>query len=124
MCLSASRRTIRGCVVSRESEPRSFAAFLMEQGSCESDLTDAFAGLVDAVMAHSKAGTLTLKLTVKPAAAGDAVTVTVADQITVKAPSGERAARIFFALPGGGLSRRDPRQMEFPGVDHNGEVLS
>ncbi len=95
---------------------RPFSEFLLEQGSTHDDLTDALAELVDKVMLHGKPGTLTLKLTVKKATKGDAdlAFVSVADEIVVKAPAGERAERIFFAHPDGGLTRHDPRQLTLP----------
>ena len=104
---------------------RPLADFLREQGSVHEDLSTALAGLVDDVVQHGKPGALTLKITVKPAAkGGDDTMVIVTDQVVVKAPAGDRAQRIFFALPDGGLTRKDPRQMEFSDVaDANGEVI-
>lgn len=102
--------------MSEEVQVRPFAAFLQEHGNTHDDLSVALQELVVAVAKHGKSGTLMLKLTVKPAAKGMEHVLSVMDQITVKAPAGERAERIFYSDEHGNLTRRDPRQPELPGM--------
>lgn len=96
-----------------ESGVKPFAAWLVEQrrGGLHGEISDALAGLVAACMEHDKPGTLTLKVSIKPAA-GDAVAIT--DDVTVKAPQADRGAALFFTDARGNLSRRNPRQTELP----------
>ena len=91
-----------------------FAAFIQEQrgGNLHGELSDALAELVLAVSEHRKKGTLQLKILVVPNA--DGTTVTVADEIKLNAPEGERGAAIFFVDEHGNLSRQNPRQIELP----------
>lgn len=98
--------------------PTPFWGWLREHrnGRTHHDLSEALADLTKAVVDHGKAGTLTLKLTVKPAAKGDQSVVSVSDAITIKAPAGERGEWIFYADAKGNLSKRDPRQPELPGM--------
>jgi len=102
--------------MSEEVQVRPFAAFLQDHGNTHDELSVALQDLVAAVTKHGKAGSLTLKLTVKPAAKGMEHVLSVMDQITVKAPAGERAERIFYSDEHGNLTRRDPRQPELPGM--------
>lgn len=85
--------------------------FLREQrrGGLHDEVTRKLHELVCAVMDHRKAGSLTIKITIKP---GDrsAEHVEVADQVTLNAPEADRPSSIFFTTPEGNLSRRDPRQ--------------
>jgi hypothetical protein len=90
-----------------------FAAWLQEQrqGGLHGEISDELRDLVAAVMEHEKQGTLTLKLTIKPA--GDNA-VFVVDEVKSKPPEGDRPAALFFTDGRGNLSRRDPRQPELP----------
>lgn len=91
-----------------------FAAFLQEQrrGGLHAELTDKLAELVQVCAELGKGGSLTLKISLKPNADGS--TMTVSDDVSVKAPEPERGAAIFFADDAGNLSRHDPRQLEIP----------
>ena len=101
-----------------EEHIRPFCAWLRELngGRTQQDLTDALAQLTQAVVEHGKGGTLTLQLTVKPAAKRDEFVLSVSDKLTVKAPAGDRGESIFFADGTGNLTRSDPRQLELSGM--------
>jgi hypothetical protein len=101
-----------------EKRPTPFWTWLREQraGRTHNDLSEALAAVTKAVVDHGKPGSITLKITVKPAAKGDTAVVSVSDAITVKAPAGERGEFIFYADELGNLSKRDPRQPELPGM--------
>lgn len=94
---------------------RSFASWLQEQrnGICQAEATDALKELTSAVTEHGKGGTLTLKLSVKPAKVGVG-TLLITDEIKVSLPEGDRPAAIFYADEDGNLSRHDPRQPRLP----------
>lgn len=66
-----------------------------------------FSDLINAVTAHSKAGTLTLKLTVKPSTAG---TVAVKAEVNVSKPKGMPAESLLWPTVEGNLMAEDPRQ--------------
>lgn len=84
------------------------------------ELDSSLAELVDAVRRTGKAGTLTLRLNIRPASKGrsddDVQVVMIEDAISVKAPQLERGASIFFAGIHGELTRRDPRQLTIDDV--------
>lgn len=79
-----------------EPQRKPFAAFIQEQrgGGLHGELSDGLSELVTAVAEHRKAGTLVLKLKVTPN--NDGVTVTVTDEVALKAPAADRGA----AMPG------------------------
>ena len=95
--------------------PRTFAAFLADlgRGQTAERLAEALAETCQAVEETGKAGSLSLRLTVK--ANGDG-SVTVEDQITTKIPDAERGKTIFFVHGDGDLSRTDPRQPDLPHI--------
>ena len=87
-------------------------------------LTSDLAQMVTAVKATSKAGKLTLELTIKPNGAHG---VEITDKITTKEPRDDRGSTMFFNDKDGGLHRRDPRQQDLPlrqvgGQDHDPET--
>ena len=84
----------------------------LRRGQTAADLADGLRDLVAAVRATGKKGSLTLKLTVAPHSNGDDVTLTLADDVTLKVPRAERGSSIFFATEQNGLVRNDPRQGE------------
>lgn len=91
-----------------------FGQFLLEQrnGALHGELSDRLREMVEAVVQHRKAGTLTITITVKPlSSAGQYL---VADEVKSKAPEADRGASLFFADGRGNLSRTDPRQPELP----------
>ena len=96
---------------SEDRHVRPFAEWLVEQrkGALASEMADSLNKLVDAVNMHHKGGTLTLKISVKPAA-NSSGTVVVADDVTLKAPQGERDAVIYFVDSDSNLSRANPAQ--------------
>jgi hypothetical protein len=68
-----------------------------------------FAELIKAIVSTNKAGTLTLKVDVKPSTAGAmAVKATVA----IKKPKGLPPESLLWATPDGNLVADDPRQMK------------
>lgn len=65
--------------------------------------------LVEAIDRTGAGGTLTLKLAFKVNKAGQ---IEVDPQVAIKAPKRALGTGIFYATEDGGLSRRDPRQMD------------
>lgn len=94
----------------------------IRQGAAASELADALADLVRTVRDTGRAGELTLKVKLKPASKGDVTTLMVEDAVTVKRPSPERGATIFFSTTENVLSRNDPRQPELAGLRAPAEV--
>jgi hypothetical protein len=92
-----------------------FAATLAEirKGELHAEITDALRELVAGALEIGKPGTLTLKLTVRPAAK-NAEMVVIEDDLTVKAPRPDRPGSLFFATDDGSLSRHNPNQPELP----------
>ena len=92
------------------STARPFHDFLREHrgGVSHNELSDSLQELVAAVTAEGKGGTLTFKITVKPA--GKSGGLEVSDDIKVAAPRPTKSASIFFASPENNLVRQDPRQ--------------
>ena len=104
-----------------QAEPgqvRPFAAVLGEhrKGMTMLELSKALATVSAAVIEHGKAGSVTLKLTVKPLAGTADGTVVLSDEIVAKIPAGERGSSIFFSDDGGNLTRTNPYQPELPGM--------
>lgn len=66
-----------------------------------------FSELITAVAAHQKAGTLTLKIAVKPSTAG---AMAVKADVTITKPKGMPAESLLWATPEGNLMAEDPRQ--------------
>lgn len=80
----------------------------VRNGQLVGRLTDELDEVVAAVAEHGKAGTLTLKLTVKPN--GDEA-VTIEPNVTSSKPKGKLGSAIFFRGKDG-LSRQSPSQMD------------
>ena len=93
-----------------------FLVFLRElrYGTFLVDAAEALAEVVDAVRETGRDGSVVLKFTVKPATKGGGPSLVVRDVIVAKAPKPETADTLMFALAGGRLSRRDPRQPQLP----------
>jgi len=85
----------------------------MRHGRSLGELSEELSKLIEAVKLTGKAGTLTYKLTVKPASAGDSITVQLDDDLTCKVPRLARGSSIFFVGDNNRLQRSDPRQREF-----------
>ena len=78
-------------------------------GRTHDELTEALADLTEQVLLSRAAGSLTLKLTVKP---NGETGVIINDKVSVLTPSQKRGDTIFFVAAGGNLQRNDPRQVE------------
>ncbi len=66
-----------------------------------------FADVVKAVEAHGKAGSLTLKINLKPSAAG---ALAVKSEVKIVKPKGLPAESLLWPTPEGNLVAEDPRQ--------------
>jgi len=66
-----------------------------------------FSELINAVTAHQKAGTLTLKIAVKPSTAG---AMAVKADVNITKPKGLPPEALLWATPEGNLIAEDPRQ--------------
>lgn len=93
-----------------------FERFLGElrDGTFVLDASDALAELVESVRQTGRAGRLTLTFDIAPASKGASGMVNVTDAIIARAPRPERRETFMYALEGGALSRRDPRQPRLP----------
>ena len=89
---------------------RPFMDFLREHrnGITHDLLSDAMQELVAAIVQEQKAGSLTVKFTIKPRGKDDGLDV-YAD-IKSTPPKETPGMAIFFATPDNNLSREDPRQ--------------
>ena len=83
----------------------------LEGGLVVNDLTSALSELTSQVMAVRKAGSLTLKVNVKP---NGETSVEVLADIKVNAPEPPRERTILFADEFGGLRRDNWRQPQLP----------
>lgn len=83
----------------------------LEGGRAFEQLNDSLIEVVQAVVAHRKAGEIILSVKVNPN--GESA-VSVVPTIKVKVPEATRAVTTFFADDHGNLLRRDPRQRELP----------
>jgi hypothetical protein len=66
-----------------------------------------FSELINAVDQHQKAGTLTLKITIKPSTAG---AMAVKADVSIIKPKGQLPESLLWATPEGNLVGQDPRQ--------------
>lgn len=74
--------------------------------------------LLDACAETRKPGTLTLTFTITPEGKVDgAEQFSFKDKTAIKAPLPEMGSSILFRTEGGMLTRRDPRQAEFPTIE-------
>ena len=94
---------------------RPFADFLREhrKGELHDELGERLNELVNAVQDTGKKGTVTLVLSVAPAARSDEMVI-VSDEIRLKAPEPDRPDAVYFADHEGNLTRHNPRQPELP----------
>lgn len=92
-----------------------FSAFAASHryGAFNTEVTNAFADLVAAVEKYDKAGSMTITLKLKPTGSGPIV---VTDDVTTKPPTAPKPETYYWRTDDGGLSRRDPRQPELPGM--------
>lgn len=66
-----------------------------------------FSELINAVASHQKAGTLTLKIAIKPSTAG---AIAVKADVSITKPKGLPPESLLWATPEGNLIGEDPRQ--------------
>jgi hypothetical protein len=86
----------------------------IRKGELANELTEELARIVAGVMDVGKAGSLTLRLTIKPAAKNAHEMVVIEDELSSKAPRPDRPPTLFFATDDGGLSRKSPTQDDLP----------
>ncbi|GAA1401814.1 hypothetical protein GCM10009613_60770 [Pseudonocardia kongjuensis] len=67
--------------------------------------------LVKAVRLHRKAGTITLKITVRPISKNTVSTLELVDDVTVKAPTAARESWTLFSSRSGALTLEHPDQL-------------
>lgn len=80
-------------------------------GEMQNDLSAALRDITQAAQLMGKPATLTLKITVKPAAQIKGA-VLIEDDISVKLPKQEKENSIFYSDADGNLLREDPKQMK------------
>lgn len=95
------------------SQPFPVTLAAVRKGALVNELTEELARIVAGVVQMEKPGTLTLKLTVKPAAENSEMVV-ITDELTVKVPQPDRPPTWFFATDDGGLARKSPTQDDLP----------
>ena len=91
--------------------PMTLAA--VRKGALVNELTEKLAEVVAGVVQFEKAGTLTLKLTVKPLSENSEMVV-IEDDLTIKVPRPD-GKTWFYATEDGGLARENPTP-ELPGL--------
>jgi len=77
-------------------------------GATHAEATELLQALVAAVTEEKRAGSLTIKITLRPLAKGDGLETSVA--IKLAAPEPVAGTSIFYATPSNDLVRQDPRQ--------------
>ncbi|MEX3777807.1 hypothetical protein [Pseudomonas sp. MYb118] len=83
----------------------------IEAGGLLDELSETQHSLIDAIRQTGKGGELTIKLIYKPEGSGQ---MTIKADVKAKEPILARGTSLFFMTPEGNLTRRDPRQQEFP----------
>ena len=111
-------------------EPQVNGAFLRmmqqhRQGAALSDLSEAMQRITREVVHTGRAGSFTLKLTVKPASKNSSGALVLEDEIKETPPKPERVGSIFFGSEEGELLRENPNQlhMELKTIDGDMEPL-
>jgi hypothetical protein len=74
------------------------------------DASDKLAEVVNAIVATGKAGTLTMKVFIKPSAAG---ALAVRGEVATKKPAALPREALLWATPEGSLITDDPKQVKF-----------
>lgn len=82
-------------------------------GSLSDDLSDKMNELTNKCVETGRAGSLTLKITLKPGNAGQ---IEVLDDIKMTMPKEQKGSSLMFATTEGNLQREDPRQKSLPGI--------
>ncbi len=88
----------------------------VRKGEFASEAADDIATVVEAVRRTGRAGTVSIKFTIRPQGNSEDGVVFVRDEVSAKLPRPEKKDTVFFATDEGRLSRRDPRQSELPGI--------
>jgi hypothetical protein len=88
----------------------------IRNGEVLEELSTKLAGLVKAVRATGKGGSLTLKLSVSPMKRAGENTFILDDDIKVAEPQFERQGTVLYANEDNSLSRNDPRQPVLSGL--------
>ena len=83
---------------------------LIRQGGLLEDIDEALRELNRCVGFIGKGGTLTIKISVKPATKNSGSSVIVSDELNLKTPKLPTAETILFATDDGDLCESDPRQ--------------
>lgn len=104
--------------IEAEAKPNEFLMAIAEldKGQLLVALESELQEVVASVIATSKQGSLTLKITVKPEAGakpGEGEALFLEPVIDTKKPTFDRAAAVFFAEPDGSLSRQNPAKPRF-----------
>lgn len=105
-----------------QSPERPFMDLLrtLRDGGCLEDLSRALKQLNVAVATTGKAGTLTLKVSIKPADRGvNTLRVTARDEIALKLPMPDKGTSLYFLDQSQNLCENDPfqRKLELRSVD-------
>ncbi|WP_067428471.1 hypothetical protein [Nocardioides jensenii] len=88
----------------------------IRRGKLHTELTDAFAAVLEACIDTGKKGEVVLKLTFDPDKDDFSTRMKVTDQITTKAPRRTVKPSLFFLTDDGNLTRTDPNQEQFDGM--------
>lgn len=88
----------------------------LEDGKLLNDLSIDLNELIRQVKHCTKAGSLTLKIDIKPVN-NDTHNVTAEASVKVNAPKLSRRSTLFFTTPDCNLSRTDPAQRTLPGLE-------
>jgi len=92
-----------------------FLAFIADirAGQAVEDYTEQLRELVEECRETGRAGTITLKVTIKPFGKDESA-MRIEDSLTIKPPKPDTLSSVFFAHGDGRLTRRDPRQPDLP----------
>ena len=85
----------------------------LRHGSLADEVSEKFNELTNKCVETGRAGSMTLKITLKPGKAGQ---VEVEDNIKLTLPKEEKGTSLMFATVEGNLQREDPRQQSLPGI--------
>ncbi len=85
----------------------------LRRGGLSDELDAHMQKLVSACAVSERAGSITLKLTLKPGAGG---AFDIVDDIKVTMPKEQKGTSLMYPTVEGFLSRSDPRQDELPGL--------
>ena len=93
---------------------RPFTDYLREidRGRLLDELSEKFQSLIESVAETGKAGSISLKLSLKPTGGIDSETASLATDVKVQTPQPSRNPSLYFVTPDFNLSRRDPRQSD------------